>query len=94
LSREAAALIAQLPQVHVSVCGKLRGPSEGDPVAGLGAEIEAIKDCPKHADVRSIKPEDIEELWLGRTEDAKMQRREAAGLVGLRSQSASNAAIP
>jgi hypothetical protein len=85
--------MARLSQNHTAVFGTHPDILENDPSLALASEIKAIKECFRRADACSVNPEDLEALWIRRTEEAKMQGRETTGLVGLCSHISCNAAI-
>jgi hypothetical protein len=86
LSPAAEPLIAQFHHIHSSVCGPSREPEDDDLEVRLDGEFRAIKESFRQARFHRVNPEDLDELWLRRTQEAKLEGRETARAVGLSSR--------
>jgi hypothetical protein len=91
LARETEKLIAQLQQIHQAVFDDSGSCSEDD--LQMETEYRGIKESFRRSDFHQITSEDMNALWVRRTEDAKALGREAAASTGLCSPRLGNARI-
>jgi hypothetical protein len=89
LDRETEDLIAQLQDVHRAVFDDSSSCSDDD--QEFDTEYRRIKELFQSSDIHRVTSEDMDALWLRRTEDAKAQGREAAARTGLCSSCVCNA---
>jgi hypothetical protein len=78
---ERSRLIAQLDSVHRLVFDALSDSSDSD--TDLAIEFTALKESFRHAEPTSIPPHVMDELYLRRTEEAKLEGRETQSSIRL-----------
>jgi hypothetical protein len=81
LSLERSRLIAQLDSVHRLVCDALSDSSDSD--TDLVIEFTALKESFQRANPHPVQPKIMEELYLRRTEEAKLEGRERQNSIPL-----------